>query len=83
MEEKINVNEVELAERYAAALKEIADLTESIEFNKDDVKAAVEYAEALKKIEGFDQTWSENDVKEAHEYLDTLKEIEETKEEKT
>jgi len=42
--------DVELAERYASALKEIKDLLEDVKFDETDIELAERYAEAINTI---------------------------------
>jgi hypothetical protein len=71
-------HDVELAERYAAALETIERLQGS-DWSENDCELAERYAEALADIElktvGVD--WGDNDVDLAERYVQSLERIEE------
>jgi hypothetical protein len=56
MKEEINEDVVELAERYANALKQIKELVSEGLWDEDDVETAERYAVALEKIKKIEMT---------------------------
>jgi phosphoenolpyruvate carboxylase len=80
---KLTEGDVELAERYAAALERIAALKadpNNFTPDEDEVKLAEDYLATLAQItEALRQSdWSQDDVTMANDYLGTLNEIDAT-----
>jgi hypothetical protein len=73
---KFTEEDVELAERYAAALERIKAL-EDVFPSEDDAKAADDYLATLQGIENIGTVFDEDDAKAADEHLATLRRIEE------
>ena len=77
-EKEIDIEEVELAERYADALERIKEIKKSICFDECDVNNAEKYVALLNTIDELDQAFTEDDLSEAKEYLSVLNAINDT-----
>ena len=71
--EKINENEVELAERYVAALDRIDGFGDP-RVSEDEVERAERYATALEKIENA-SSFTDADIERAEQYAAALEKV--------
>lgn len=79
--DKIDEEQVKLAERYADVLQDIRRLEKEMSWGEDDIDMACDYLAILNEIEEHlekEKSWCKDDVNQASDYLATLKEIEKT-----